>query len=154
MLVINCDAVSGTRQPFSAHRSGRAAAHNRNLTHRRASMKKGRAWHGSRRWLKKDAHDSGNTAAMNHAASIAENIAAAAADPVRRRNASAPNLCTKETAIEKAASTAIRTCPLKKIITPASKASQRIKSSMTNIPNHSKRRDPPGGHNATSSASA
>src|SRR5712675_2465252 len=150
MLVINCDAVSGTRQPFSAHRSGRAAAHNRNLTHRRASMQKGRAWHGSRRWLKKGAHDSGNTAAMNHAASIAENIAAAAADPVRQRNESPPNLCPKETAIKNAASTAISTCPLKKIRIPASKASQRIKRSMTKVPNLSKRRDPPGGPNATS----
>ena len=40
MLIINRDAVSRARQPLSAHGPGRAATHDRNFTHRNASMKR------------------------------------------------------------------------------------------------------------------
>src|ERR1700690_879980 len=47
VLVINRDFVARTRQTFAAHRPGRAATHNRNLTHRNILDEKGRAWHGA-----------------------------------------------------------------------------------------------------------
>src|ERR1700682_5152247 len=40
MFIVNCDAVTRTRKVFPAHRAGRAATHNRNITHRTASMKR------------------------------------------------------------------------------------------------------------------
>src|SRR5882672_7963467 len=81
MFVINRDAVSRARQMFPAHRAGRAATHNRNITHQTASIKR-QSLARSPALVTWFHHDSGNTAAMNHAASIAENIAAAATDSV------------------------------------------------------------------------
>src|SRR6266550_8442829 len=92
MFVINRDAVSRARQMFPAHRAGRAATHNRNITHQTASIKR-QSLARSPALVTWFHHDSGNTAAMNHAASIAENIAAAATGSAQPCNKLESILC-------------------------------------------------------------
>ena len=50
MLVINRDVIPRPRQPLSAHGTSRTATHDRNITHRKASMKRAEPGAATRHW--------------------------------------------------------------------------------------------------------